>query len=278
VSVGVARTKHLAKIGSQVAKPDGLVVIPPDHELEFLGPLPVGLVWGVGEVTRERLHANGIRTIGELAATDPSVLQGLLGDAAGAKLGALATNADPRRVETSRPVHSVGAQSALGRATATPELVRETLAFLADRVAGRMRAKGRAGRTVTVRVRFRGMRSVTRSLTLAVPVATTLTLTEIAVELAWEGIGQEQEVTLLGVSVSNLVDQPGLQLEMEVGEEDRWRPGSATGAARWASDRSVDAIRAKFGKHAVGYAAVMLSDAGRVPDEFRELAQGGDRS
>lgn len=113
VSVGVARTKHLAKVASQVAKPDGLVVVEPDEEREFLEPLPVGLVWGVGPVTQARLGAAGIATIGELAATSSPLLEGLLGKAVGAKLGSLATNTDPRQIETTRRAVSVGAQAAL---------------------------------------------------------------------------------------------------------------------------------------------------------------------
>jgi DNA polymerase-4 len=277
VSIGVARTKHLAKIASQVAKPDGLVVVEPAQEREFLDPLPVELVWGVGPVTRERLASVGIRTVGELAASGTSILQGLVGDAAGRKLGALATNIDPRGIETGRRAKSVGAQSALGRRSVTAGLIRTVLAYLADRVAGRMRAAGRAGRTITVRVRLPGMRSVTRATTLAAPISATLTLTEVAVELARAALAShpdEHEVTLLALSVSNLVDEDALQLEMSLGlGSDRHRPGTPSGAARWALDRSVDAVRARFGRDAVGYTGVVFSDVSRVPDGFRELAE-----
>ena len=277
VSIGVARTKHLAKIASQVAKPDGLVLVEPAAEREFLDPLPVELVWGVGPVTRERLASVGIRTVGELAASGTSVLQGLVGDAAGRKLGALATNIDPRGIETGRRASSVGAQSALGRRSVTPDLVRTVLAYLADRVAGRMRAAGRAGRTITVRVRLPGMRSVTRATTLSAPISATLTLTEVAVELASAALAEhpdEHEVTLFALSVSNLVDEDALQLEMSLGlGRDRHRPGTPSGAARWSLDRSVDAVRARFGRDAVGYTGVVFSDVSRVPDGFRELAE-----
>src|SRR4051812_15734622 len=174
ISIGVACTKHLAKVASQVAKPDGLVVVEPDSEREFLDPLPVGLMWGVGPVAQRRLAERGIRTIGELARTPSFSLEKLLGQAVGARLSALAVNEDPRRVATSQRARSVGAQSAIGRAVPTPQLVREVLAHLAERVGSRLRAKDRAGRTVTVRVRFPGMRSVTRSNTLAEPVSATL--------------------------------------------------------------------------------------------------------
>ena len=183
ISVGVARTKHLAKVASQVAKPDGLVVVAPEREREFLAPLPVGLMWGIGPVAQAKLKADGIRTIGELAEASPGSVQQLLGAAVGQKISALAHNEDARRVTGATRARSVGAQSAMGRADATPETVRAVLNHLADRVAVRLRAKHRAGRTVTVRVRYPGMRSVTRSLTLEEPVAATLTLTEIAEQL-----------------------------------------------------------------------------------------------
>jgi len=277
ISVGAARTKHLAKIASQVAKPDGLVVVEPDREREFLDPLPVGLMWGVGPVARERLAERGITTIGELARTPSGAVERILGHAVGSRMSALSHNEDPRRVSGAGRALSVGAQSALGRQVATRELVREVLSRLADRVAGRLRAKDRAARTVTVRVRFPGMRSVTRSLTLPGPVATTLTLTEVAEQLVWQAIRDqpagEVEVTLLAVSVSGLVPQSSLQLELPLQTDDPRRPGSAPGAARWAVDRSVDAVRARFGKDAVGYLPTAMPRVRTVPDEFRELAE-----
>ncbi|HET6793603.1 MAG TPA: DNA polymerase IV [Acidimicrobiales bacterium] len=277
VSVGAARTKHLAKIASQVAKPDGLVVVAPGQEMDFLAPLPVRLVWGIGPATQARLAAVGVHTIGQLADTPTGSLQHLLGDAAGHKLGALAANRDPRPVQDGGPAGSVGAQSALGRRYPEPELVRTTLAYLADRVAGRLRSSGRAGRTVTVRVRFASMRAVTRSATLPLPLSSTLTITEVAVDLAHAALaaaGPERQISLLGVSVSHLVDEPTLQLELPLGTADEARrPGSPAGAARWAADRAVDAVRKRFGRGAVGYAAVELGDQPRVPEEFRRLAE-----
>ena len=282
VSIGVARTKHLAKVASQVAKPDGLIVVEPDRELQFLHPLPVELIWGVGPATRARLADTGIHTIGDLASTPGPLLQGLLGRVVGDKLGSLAVNLDPRQVETGHRASSVGAQSALGRQRATPVLVRSTLGYLADRVAGRLRAAGRAGRTITVRVRFTGLRSITRSLTLPAAVSSTLTITELATELVAGALAdhpESPEITLLAVSVSNLADQPTLQLELplELGD-DRRRPGSLIGAARFAADRSVDAIRARFGRDSVGYATTVFSGEGRVPEAFRELAEHRDRT
>jgi DNA polymerase-4 len=178
---------------------------------------------------------------------------------------------------TSTRSSSVGAQSALGRRRPTPELVRAVLGHLAERVAGRLRAKHRAGRTVTVRVRFPGMRSVTRSVTLAAPIATTLTLTELAEQLAWQAIREQDdpaiEITLLAVSVSHLVGHEGIQLELPLAQEDPCRPGSPTGSARYALDTSMDAIRNRFGRQAVGYLPATLRRPGSVPDAFRELAE-----
>ncbi|WP_298457553.1 DNA polymerase IV [uncultured Cellulomonas sp.] len=276
ISVGAARTKHLAKIASQVAKPDGLVVVEPGSERDFLDPLPVGLVWGVGPVNAQRLADRGIRTIGELAATPSSAVERILGHAVGRKLSAMAHDEDPRRVHTVQRARSVGAQSALGRRRPDVASVRAVLAHLADRVSRRLRDKGLAGRTITVRVRFVGMQSVTRSRTLAQPVATTLTLTEVAERLVWSAVDDAprgSEITLLAVSVSNLADQRAIQLELDLRPDEPWRPGSATGAARRAVDGSMDRIRSRFGGDAVGYGAAVLRARSGVPDEFRELAE-----
>ena len=285
LSVGVAGTKHLAKVASQVAKPDGLVAVAPGNERDFLDPLPIGLIWGVGPTTERRLHEVGIYTIGQLANAGSPVLGSLLGQAVGTKLAALSVNVDEREVETPARSKSMGAQTALGRRDPTPELIRETLSYLVDRVAGRLRKATLAGRTVTVRVRFSRMRSVTRSVTLSAAVSTTLTLTEVAEGLAHSAIldnERECEITLIAVSVSNLHPDHSLQLELPL-DSPKWqqgagpRPRSVVEASRWGVDRSIDAIRDRFGRSAVGYANVALSGAERVPEEFRELAERGSR-
>ena len=283
ISVGAAPTKHLAKIASQVAKPDGLVVVPPGRELEFLHPLPVGLVWGIGPVTQRLLDERGIHTIGQLAATSDDALQSYLGRAIGGKIGALSRNIDERAVRPGGRAGSVGSQSAFGRRDIDPRLIREVLGQLADRVAGRLRAKRRAGRTVTVRVRFTVPgapgRSITRSRTGSSAVCTTLTLAEIAEQLVAQALADhpdERQISLLAISVSNLVDQPVLQLELPIEPDDPTRPGSRLGAARWAVDTSVDEVRLRFGRKAVGYASVALGRHSGVPDEFRELVEHDD--
>ncbi|WP_421724222.1 DNA polymerase IV [Bauldia sp.] len=277
ISVGVARTKHLAKTASQVAKPDGLVLVDPERELQFLHRLPVELMWGVGPVAKARLAEQHIHTIGELAATSPRALQRLLGRAVGDKLTALAWNRDPRQIKTRHRARSAGAQSALGRKPAAEAVFRPTLRHLADRVASRLRAKARSGRTVTVRVRFADLRAVTRSITLPQPIATTTTLAEIAEDLVRIALAEhpkEPFISLLGISVSHLETEAALQLDLPLdltGEERR--PGSRRGAARWLADRAVDSIRERFGRDSVGYGSVVLGRAGSVPDGFRELAE-----
>jgi DNA polymerase-4 len=277
ISIGVARTKHLAKIASQVAKPDGLVVVDPAAELAFLHDLPVELMWGVGPVGKARLADSGIHTIGQLAAMPGRSLERLLGHAAGEKLAALAWNRDPREVRTHRRAQSAGAQSALGRKPAEEWVFVPTLRHLADRVATRLRAKSRPGRTVTVRVRFADLRAVTRSVTLDAPVSATAILAEIAEELVRAALAdhpQERFISLLAISVSHLELQPAMQLDLPLGlADERHRPGTRKGMARWQADRAVDRIRERFGWDAVGYGSVALGGARSVPDAFRELAE-----
>ncbi|MES0007359.1 DNA polymerase IV [Mesorhizobium sp. M0062] len=277
ISIGVARTKHLAKIASQVAKPDGLVVVDPDTELAFLHDLPVGLMWGVGPATRARLAEIGIETIGQLAKTHSGALRRLLGPAAGEKLASLAWNRDPRKLETHRRSHSAGAQSALGRRPAEARIFGPVLLHLADRVASRLRAKSRPGRTVTVRVRFADLHAVTRSLTLDQPISATAMLAEIAGELVRGVLAanpREKTISLLAISVSQLEESAELQLELPLGlADEKQRPGSRQGLARFGADRAIDKIRQRFGREAVGYGAVALEARRSVPDAFRELAE-----
>jgi DNA polymerase-4 len=277
ISVGVARTKHLAKIASQVAKPDGLVVVDPDKELAFLHDLPVELMWGVGPVTKARLAAIGVLTIGQLARMPGRSLGQLLGPAAGEKLTALAWNRDPREIRTHHRSRSAGAQSAIGRKPATEHIIRPTLAHLADRIGARLRAKSLAGRTVTVRVRFADLHAVTRSVTLDAAIAATASLAEIAEELVGAALADhphEKYISLLAISVSHLDKDPELQLELSLGlANEARRPGTRRGLARYAADRAIDRIRDRFGWAAIGYGSVALGSYRSVPDEFRELAE-----
>ena len=277
ISVGVARTKHLAKIASQVAKPDGLVIVDPKTEIDFLHNLPVDLMWGVGPATRARLAEAGVTTIGELARRSPHAVQRLLGQAIGRKLSDLAWNRDPRQIQTRQRARSAGAQSALGRRPATERVFRPVLLHLAERIAGRLRAKARPARTVTVRVRFSNMRAVTRALTLPAPISSTTALMEIAVELVRGVLADnrnERKISLLAISASNLGEDDFLQLELPFGHaDDGRRPGTRKGMARGRADRAVDVIRDRFGWEAVHYASAAPGAARSVPDEFRSLAE-----
>jgi DNA polymerase-4 len=277
ISVGVARTKHLAKIASQVAKPDGLVVVDPDRELDFLHGLNVELMWGVGPVTKARLNAIGVETIGQLANTHAWSLTRLLGPAAGEKLAALSWNRDVRKIRTHHRAESAGAQSAIGRKPATERVIRPTLLHLADRIATRLRAKSRPGRTVTVRVRFGDLRSVTRSVTLDAPISATVMLAAFAEELVRAALADhpdETTISLLAISVSHLEEHWDLALELPLGLADEARrPGSRQGLARSAADCAVDRIRDRFGWDAIGYGSAVLGLSRSVPDEFRKLAE-----
>jgi DNA polymerase IV len=277
ISVGVARTKHLAKIASQVAKPDGLVVVDPDIELDFLHRLPVELMWGVGPVTKARLAEIGVQTVGQLAGTPGWSLVRSLGSAAGEKLGALAWNRDPREIKSDRRARSAGAQSALGRKPAEEDVVRPTLFHLADRIGSRLRARSKSGRTVTVRVRFADLNSATRSVTLDAPICATVILAELAEELVGEVLAEhpdEKTISLLAISVSHLEDHWDLELELPFGLRDEpRRPGTKIGMARLAADGAVDKIRNRFGWDAIGYGRVALGLSHSVPDGFRELAE-----
>jgi len=276
LSIGVARTKHLAKIASQVAKPDGLVIVDPRAELEFLHDLPVTLMWGVGPATEARLKTMGITTIGQLAQSSPEAVQRVLGHAVGEKLTALAWNRDPRQIQMHRRARSAGAQSALGRQPAIERVFKPTLQHLADRIGTRLRAKSLAGRTITVRVRFADLRSVTRALTLPAPISATRALAEIAEDLVRGVLADhrdEKTISLLAISVSHLDAHPRVQLELPLGQVDEGRsPGTKKGLARSRADLAVDAIRKRFGETAVDYGAAGKT-ARSVPDEFRRLAE-----
>jgi DNA polymerase-4 len=278
VSVGVARTKFLAKIASRVAKPDGVVVVQPESELDFLHALPVGLIWGVGPVTERKLAAMGIHTVAELARHDQRSLRSRLGEHTGRHLHALAWNRDPRPVVTRRSARSVGAQSAFGGNRRDGEFHRRVLARLSDRVGSRLRKKGRAGKTIGVRVRFSDQEAVTRATTLAAPVSSTEAIFQVAEHLvgrAIESAAEGRGLSLLGVRVSGLCIDPHVQLELPLSDGatgDAVRAGSGAALAQDRLDRAVDALRSRFGKDMLGPASVLLDPRRGVPDEFGDLA------
>jgi DNA polymerase IV len=254
ITVGVARTKFLAKVASGVAKPDGLLEVPPDGELAFLHPLAVERLWGVGPVTAAKLRARGITTVGEVAGVPEAALAAMLGPAAGHHLHALAHNLDSRPVRVAHRRRSMGAQRALGRGQWTRDDVEAALAGLVDRVARRLRKAGRVGRTVVLRLRFGDFTRATRSHTLLQATAETQTLVTAARALLHGAtpLVEERGVTLVGVSVANLEGDGAVQLTLPL---DRYAGG--------ALDLALDDVRNRFGARAVQRAALLRQGEGR---------------
>jgi DNA polymerase IV len=253
ITVGVARTKFLAKVASGVAKPNGLLVVPPDRELAFLHPLPVERLWGVGPVTAERLRRLGIASVGEVAGFPEAALVTVLGRAAGRKLHALAHNRDPRPVERRRRRRSIGSQRALGRRPISAGTLDATLVGLVDRVTRRMRTARRVGRTVILRLRFDDFSRATRSHTLAQATAESQAILAAARELvATAGpLIDRQGLTLVGITVTNLEDERTVQLALPF-QRPRW----------YALDLALDEVRNRFGANAVTRAVLLGRDQG----------------
>lgn len=254
ITVGIARTKFLAKVASQVAKPDGLLLVPPDRELAFLHPLPVRRLWGVGAVTADKLHAHGIETVADVAELGQPMLASLVGRAMGRRLHALSRNVDARRVQTGVRRRSVGAQRALGRGHRTPPELDVILIMLIDRITRRMRAAGRTGRTVVLRMRFDDFSRATRSHTLPRATASTEPLVAAARELvsAATPLIAQRGLTMIGFSVAN-IDRGGTQ-QLELPFE--------SGPDAFAIDTAVDRVRQRYGTAAVTRAVLLNGDVG----------------
>jgi DNA polymerase IV len=242
ITVGVARTKFLAKVASAVAKPDGLLVVPPDDELQFLHPLPVERLWGVGPVTARKLRARGITTVRQVAFLPESLLVSMLGRASGHHLHALAHNLDPRPVHPRRRRRSIGSQRARGRAPWSPESVDADLVTLVDRVTRRMRKAGRSGRTVVLRLRFGNYTRATRSATLPYATASTERVLATARTLVAEAFPllESRGLTLVGIAVANLDDADAVQLVLPFDRRESE-----------ALDAVVDLVRERFGSAAI---------------------------
>jgi DNA polymerase IV len=252
ITVGVARTKFLAKVASGVAKPNGLLEVPPDRELAFLHPLPVERLWGVGPVTAGKLRDRGITRVGQVAGLGEAALVSMVGQAAGRHLHALAHNRDPRPVDVGRRRRSIGSQRALGRSPKTPADLDAVVIGLVERVTRRMRTAGRAGRTVVLRLRFDDFSRATRSHTLPWPTSHSHTIMVTARELLTDAMPmiRRQGVTMVGVAVANLDDSGVIQLTLPF---ERHNGGL---------DAALDRVRDRFGSDAVTRAVLLGRDQG----------------
>ena len=253
ITVGVARTKFLAKVASAVAKPDGLLVVPPEEEIAFLHPLPVERLWGVGPITAAKLHNAGVFSVGEVAALPSKWLASLLGPAAGHHLHALAHNRDPRPVHVGRRRRSIGSQRAFGRVPKTAQDLEAIVVGLVDRISRRLRAGERVGKTVVLRLRFDDFSRATRSQTLTTATSNTETILRAARELLSEAmpIIEERGITLVGVAIANLDDDYAVQLALPFDRHNRTE-----------LDLVIDDLRSRFGNKAVTRAVLIQSDEG----------------
>ncbi|UXA07101.1 DNA polymerase IV [Mycobacterium sp. SMC-2] len=256
ITVGVARTKFLAKVASQEAKPDGLLLVPPEGELAFLHPLPVRRLWGVGAKTADKLHAHGLETVADVAELTESTLASLLGGAMGRQLFALSRNIDRRRVTTGVRRRSVGAQRALGRAgnTMSPAEIDAVVVNLIDRITGRMRAAGRTGRTVVLRLRFDDFGRATRSRTLPRATSSTQPILAAARQLvaAAAPVIAQRGLTLVGFAVSGIDRSGAQQLTLPFNDDEN----------RLDIDAAIDRVRARYGKSALTPAVLVGRDTG----------------
>jgi DNA polymerase IV len=255
ITVGIARTKFLAKVASQEAKPDGLLLVPPEQELAFLHPLPVRRLWGVGAVSADKLHAHGIDTVGAVAELSESMLSSLVGVAMGSRLYALSRNVDRRQVSTGVRRRSLGAQRALGRAgnSMSPAEIDAVVITLIDRITGRMRAAGRTGRTVVLRLRFDNFSRATRSHTLPWATSSTQPILATARRLVTSAapVIAERGLTLIGFAVADIDPSGAEQLVLPF-----------TTDSPPAIDAAIDAVRHRYGRSALTRAVLVDRDPG----------------
>jgi DNA polymerase-4 len=246
-SVGVAPTKFVAKLGSTRAKPDGVIVVPAGQVLDFLHPLPVDALWGVGERAAETLHRLGLGTVGDLAHAPVGMLRGALGEAAAAHLHELSWGRDPRRVVAEHVDKSIGAEMTYDTDVADPMVVRRSLLALADKVGARLRGSGQVGRTIAIKVRLADFRTVNRSRTLP----TTTDVAREIFETAWalfQALGASEHIRLIGVRVEGLAAEATASRQLTLGEPERgWREAEA----------ATDAVAARFGRSIVGPASLL---------------------
>lgn len=256
-SIGVAATKYVAKVASSRAKPDGMLVVPAAETVQFLHPLPVSALWGVGRVTEESLARLGLRTVGDVAAMPHEALERAVGPALAARLGQLANGIDPRDVHTTRTEKSIGHENTFGHDLVDPVEIRRELLRLSNNVAVRLRKAGLVGRTVTLKLRYGDFRTVTRSRTLSEPTDVARRIYDEASDALAELVGDGERVRLIGVRAEHL-------------------RASGTGAMLWDPDeewrdaeRTIDEVTAKFGTGAVRPAALVRPGAERRADRPR---------
>jgi DNA polymerase-4 len=253
ITVGVARTKFLAKVASAVAKPDGLLEVPADREFAFLHPLPIERLWGVGAVTSRKLRRHGITTVGAIARLSESELIAIVGHASGRHLHALSHNRDPRPVQVRRRRRSIGSQHALGRSRKSPAEIDAVVVGLVDRVTRRMRAAGRVGRTVVLRLRFDDYTRATRSHTLTQATAHTGTILATIRGLLVTAMPmiERRGLTLVGLAVGNLSSDAAVQLALPFDRR-----------TNTALDAAVDGLRERFGSGVLTRAVLLGRDPG----------------
>jgi DNA polymerase-4 len=266
ITVGIARTKFLAKVASQEGKPDGLLLVPPDRELAFLHPLPVRRLWGVGAKTADKLHAHGIHTVADVAELSESMLGSIVGGGMGHQLFALSHNIDRRRVVTGVRRRSVGAQRALGRSgnTMSHSEVDAVVVNLVDRITRRMRKSDRTGRTVVLRLRFNDFSRVTRSHTLPQATASTDAILSAARDLVAVAapLIAERGLTLVGFAVSNIDRDGAQQLELPFDASAECRKPAGSAADLLAIDSAMDEVRQRFGNASVMRGVLLGRDPG----------------
>jgi DNA polymerase IV len=262
-SVGVATTKLLAKLASDLAKPDGLLVVEPGAELALLHPLPVERLWGVGPATRRRLAGRGIVTVGQVAALSERDLESLVGRAHGRHLYALAWNRDERPVEPGRAVKSIGHEETFATDLTDPAALERVVVRLTDGVAERLRRAGRVGRTVQLKVRYGSFRTITRSRTLPQPTDLAADVAAVATALLHDVPGLDQGVRLLGVSVQQLSVPSPVQADL-------FEPPAEEVPTRSALEHTIDAVRARFGHDAVDRASSRIERPGAVRENGDE--------
>ena len=250
-SVGVASTKFVAKLASTQSKPDGLLVVPADRVIDFLHPLPVGTLWGVGEKTEEHLARLGLRTVADIANTPLATLQRALGQASGTHLHELSWGRDPRPVTPHEPEKSVGNEETFEHDIDDPVIIHAHLLRLSDQVAGRLRAAGYVGRTVSLKVRFADFSTITRSRTLTHSTDVGKEIYDTVRGLN-ESLGlQRVRIRLVGVRMEGLADAQGAPQQLLLGEPEH---------GRREAEVAVDALRARYGSAAVRPARLVDPD------------------